>query len=86
MIRIGFDPGLEAQQVHRSLIRENELLRLAQECVPQAHAGWLSLSRMLARLGKEMTNLGMSIEARYSDTADEPVAMKSYDSSSSCSS
>jgi hypothetical protein len=86
MIRIGFDPGLEAQQQHASVIRENELLRLAQECIPQSHIGLISAHKILARIGKEMASLGANLEARYGDTPEERLAISRLDSSSSCSS
>jgi hypothetical protein len=86
MIRIGFDPGLDAQQEHQALIRQNELLRLAQDGMPQAPASHLNAYRILARLGREIAALGSSLETRYSASVDDQVVMNTQDSSSGCSS
>jgi hypothetical protein len=83
MIRIGFDPGLEAQQDHKGLYKQNELLRLAYEGLPQTHSG-LSATKILARLGREMAALGSSLEARYGDALGDREAMNKQDSSSGC--
>lgn len=85
MVRIGFDPGLEAQQGHKELYRQNELLRLAYDGTPQTHSG-LSASKILARLGREITALGISLETRYSDSHKDQVMMNTQDSSSGCTS
>lgn len=84
MVRLGFDPGLEAQQDHKALIRENELLRLSQECTTQVHSRFLGSSRILARLGKGIVAVGSSIEARFSDGLDEDGYISTKDSSTQC--
>ena len=86
MIRIGFDPGMDAQQEHRTLIQQNELIRLAQEGFPQKHGGLLNASRLLARIGKEITTLGANLETRFSENLEDPVLIDSQDPSSDCSS
>ena len=85
MIRIGFDPGLEAQHDHRALIRENELLRLAYEGMPQKRSGIFNTSKILALIGKEFTTLGASLESRYGDELEDRVMLDMQDSSDACS-
>jgi hypothetical protein len=84
MIRIGFDPGLYAQQEHKSLIKNNELIRMAQLCPPQAHFRWMSVSRMLKRIGKEVTVFGMKLESRYSEPVEKPAELRDYEYPNSC--
>ena len=67
MIRIGFDPMLEAEQRNRALIKEVELYRLAQDGLAHNQPRIRGTVRLLAMLGKEMSSLGASLEARYAD-------------------
>jgi hypothetical protein len=65
MIRIGFDPILEAEQQHKDMIKEIDQLRLVKEGLIESQTRMHSGSWILALIGKEMASLGASLEARY---------------------
>lgn len=84
MFRIGFDPLIEAQQDHERLMRENQLLRQANEGKQQTHSA-MPVSRMLAKLGKGIASIGISLETRYGSTMESGVVLSTQDSPSGCS-
>ncbi len=84
MFHIGFDPLLETQQGHKALIRENELMRIAHECTSKTRAGFLSISRLLARLGKGLALLGINLESRFGETLEDRISLNNSSSSGSC--
>ncbi len=86
MIRIGFDPMLDAEQRNQVLIKEVELYRMAQEGMPQHQPRVGSRFRLLAMLGKEMVSLGASLEARYGDKPDWQDSMNTQSNPDGCSS
>lgn len=86
MIRIGFDPILEAEQQHKDIIREIELLRLAKEGMGETQLRVRSGSRILAMIGKEMASFGASLEARYGSNPDGQVNLNTQSDSGGCTS
>ncbi len=86
MFHIGFDPLLETQQEHKALIRQNELIRLAQECTSRTRTGFLNMYRLMARLGKGLAILGINLETRFGETLEDRISLNSSSSSGSCSS
>ncbi len=86
MIRIGFDPVLEAEQQHKDIIREIELLRLAKEGMGESQSRVRSGSRILALIGKEMASLGASLEARYGSNPDGKIKLNTHSNPGGCTS
>jgi hypothetical protein len=86
MIRIGFDPMLEAELHNRELIRSVELYRLAQEGVsPDQPRGGSGL-RLLAFIGQHMSSLGATLEARYGEKPEQENNLSSQENPGGCSS
>lgn len=86
MIRIGFDPVLEAEQQHKDIIREIEQLRLAKEGMGETRSRVRSGSRFLALIGKEMASLGASLEARYGSNPEGQVNLNTQSNPGGCTS
>jgi hypothetical protein len=85
MIRIGFDPLFEAEQLHRELIKQVELYRLAQES-RSSYQHKVSISaRILALIGKGLGSLGTNLVSRYSDHTDGMINLDTQDNPSGCS-
>jgi len=65
MIRIGFDPMLEAQQRQRELLKEVEQYRLIGQASEGRYLKTRISLKFLAVIGKEMASLGGNLEERY---------------------
>ncbi|NJD60507.1 MAG: hypothetical protein C3F13_13195 [Anaerolineales bacterium] len=65
MVRIGFDPGLEAEQQHRELIKQSEYYRLLQTGSPALRGRPSNHLRILAQLGTRLAMFGSALEERY---------------------
>jgi hypothetical protein len=70
MIRIGFDPGLEAEQQHRELIMRSEYYRLIQDGRRPSHERSVSYQKILAQLGKRLVLFGTALEDRYGEQSE----------------
>lgn len=66
MVRIGFDPGLEAQQQHSELIKQSEYYRLIQDGRSSLREKPGRYQKILAQLGKRLASFGSALEGRYS--------------------
>ncbi len=86
MIRIGFDPSLEAQAQHQELIRETEQLRLARDGSVGSQSRLSATARMLAMLGKELVSLGEQLEERYTVKEGDCISISTLYSDDVCSS
>ena len=84
MIRIGFDPVLEAEQQHRELIKQVEQYRLAQETPSGSQPRVRSPLRILALIGKGMVSLGTSLESRYIGNPEQPVSLQAQSNPDDC--
>ncbi len=82
MIRIGFDPLLDAELQHRELIKQVEQYRLAKEGSGYAQARSHSGSRILALLERGRALLGANLDPHYSDNLDGRVNLNMQDNSS----
>ena len=84
MIRIGFDPVLEAEQQHQELIKEVELYRMANalsnETGSKARIGF----NFLASLGKQMVILGANLEDRFGNKVQSNSVLNSTADSDAC--
>jgi hypothetical protein len=67
MIRIGFDPILEAEQHNKQLLKQAEYDRMVKEAGVGFQFSSVTSSRMLAMLGRQMASLGMRLAERYGD-------------------
>jgi hypothetical protein len=65
MVRIGFDPGLEAEQQHREQIKLSEYSRLLQDRSRKLHERSVNYLRILALLGNRLAMFGSALEERY---------------------
>jgi hypothetical protein len=69
MVRIGFDPSLEAEQQHRELIKQSEYYRLLQAGSQASRSRPGSRLRILAQLGNRLAVFGSALEERYGQTS-----------------
>jgi hypothetical protein len=67
MIRIGFDPILEAEQQHLERLKIAAYERMLREARDASHTRSAASSRLLALLGKELAFLGLRLAGRYGD-------------------
>ena len=65
MIRIGFDPMMEAQQRQRELLKEIEQYRLIREASEATDSKARFSLKFLAVIGKEMVSFGANLEERF---------------------
>jgi hypothetical protein len=86
MIRIGFDPMLEAEQQHRELIKQVEQYRLAQEAMASYHHKPRSGAKLLVLIGKGMSSFGVSLVSRYGDNHDGQINLNSQSNPGGCTS
>ncbi len=84
MIRIGFDPLLEAEQQHRELIKQVEQYRLVNEVMSGFPPKVRSRARLLALIGKGMASLGASLESRFGNDIDGQVNLQAQSNSGDC--
>ncbi len=84
MIRIGFDPSLDAEIQHQDLIREVEQLRIAQSGSENTQPGLSVTARILALLGRQMVSLGSQLEERYNISVDDCMAVNTLYSDDPC--
>ncbi len=84
MIRIGFDPSLDAEIQHQDLIREVEQLRIAQSGSENTQPGLSVTARILALLGRQMVSLGSQLEERYGISVDDCMAVNTLYSDDPC--
>jgi hypothetical protein len=78
MIRIGFDPVLEAQQRQQEIIREVQQYRLADEISNGTQPKTRSGFKFVALIGRQLEIIGASLSERYGD---KPVTGSSLDQS-----
>jgi hypothetical protein len=85
MIRISFDPIMEAERQHQELIKQisyEHMLRQAREASPsRTTAG----SRILALIGREMASAGLRLAERYGDESDTSLDLISRSDLKPCS-
>ncbi|OGN96199.1 MAG: hypothetical protein A2Z71_04515 [Chloroflexi bacterium RBG_13_50_21] len=86
MIRIGFDPVLEAEQLHRDLIKEVEGYRIANQGLAKIQNHAHRNIKILALIGKGISSLGATLEARYSDSVNTELSLSSNSDPHGCSS
>ena len=86
MNQILFDHYLmrEYQRRHEELIKEVELDRLAREASRNGRPRTSNPSKILARIGKELTVLGESLEQKYGDNAKSQVVIHQPSSTEGC--
>ena len=65
MIRIGFDPVLEAQQRQRELLKEVEQYRLIREASETKDSKARISLKFLSVIGKEIASFGANLEERF---------------------
>lgn len=81
MIRIGFDPILEAEQHHKELIEQAQYERMLREARGTSQNKVVASSRLLALIGKEMASMGLRLAERYGDGSQVIVDSISHNSS-----
>ncbi len=67
MIRIGFDPMLEAEQHTKQLLKQAEYDRMIKEAGVDTRIYLVASSRLLANLGRQMASVGLRLAERYSN-------------------
>ena len=75
MIRIGFDPMLEAQQRQQEILKAVQQYRIADEASlgaqSKAHGGY----KLIALIGKQLAILGSNLTERYGAEAESGAVM-----------
>ena len=84
MIRIGFDPMLEAQQRQRELIKEIEQYRLVREALQGKDSKARLSLKFLAVLGKEMASFGANLEERYGGRTQSEIGINQMGNPEGC--
>jgi hypothetical protein len=69
MVRIGFDPSLEAELQHRAAIKQSEYYRLLQEGSEGMRKRSGRYLKFLALIGSRLVLFGSALEERYGATA-----------------
>jgi hypothetical protein len=82
MIRIGFDPILEAELQHKELIEQAQYERMLREARGTSQNKAAASSRLLALIGKEMASIGLRLAERFSDGSQVTVESVSHNSAS----
>ncbi len=75
MIRIGFDPILEAQQRQQEIRKEVQGYRLAEEVSLEAKSQVLNGYKLIARFGKRLSVWGSYLTKRYGAESSTMVGM-----------
>ncbi len=84
MIRIGFDPMMEAQQRQRGLLKEVEQYRLIREA-SQAKDSKARLSfKFLSVIGKEIASFGANLEERFGGSSQSEVVINHNSNPEGC--
>jgi hypothetical protein len=86
LFRIGFDPGLDAGQQHKELIKQVEQYRFVEEAMLNSQPKVRNTSRILALLGKGIASLGSSLEDRFNDNQDTQVNVSTQSNPGGCTS
>ncbi len=84
MIRLGFDPSLDAEIQHQDLIHEVEQLRIAQSGSENTQPRVSVTARILTLLGRQMVTLGAQLEERYNTPVDDCLAINTLYSDDPC--
>jgi hypothetical protein len=84
MIRIGFDPVLEAEQQHRELIKEVEQYRMVDEGMDETQIKVRGGYKFIAQIGRRMASLGARLEERYGGKVQSEVVINPTVSSDGC--
>jgi hypothetical protein len=84
MIRIGFDPMLEAEQQHRELIKEVEQFSMVDEGMDETQIKVRVGYKFIALIGRRMASLGARLEEHYGGKAQSEVVVTSTVSPDGC--
>ncbi len=84
MIRIGFDPMLEAQQRQRELLKEIEQYRLVREASQGSDTKAHLHLKLLAVIGKEMASFGANLEERFGGRTQSEVVINQMGNTEGC--
>ncbi|MFZ0532592.1 MAG: hypothetical protein WAM09_05380 [Anaerolineales bacterium] len=85
MNQLGYIPMMDYEQQHEELIKEAAQSRLVYEALKSVTPKMHSTSRILALIGKELADLGTTLEKRYGIRAETEVAVNKQSNLSGCS-
>jgi hypothetical protein len=84
MVRIGFDPMLEAELRNKEIIKQAEHYRLINDAMKSSLPKASSAAKLIALIGREMASLGASLEAHYGGSPIEQINLDTQNNPDGC--
>ena len=84
MIRIGYDPILEAERQHKELLKQAEHERMLRQVRETSPSRMRASSRILALIGREMASVGLRLTERYGEGSEAYLDIISQTDLKSC--